>query len=62
MTEDYDFSSLERDYVLDSMSLFSSSLIKQKTHCKSKNERARVREKRIKEKLTGKAKQFKFLI
>lgn len=38
---------------------FLAPLIKLKTQCKTKNEGARGREKRIKEKLTRKAKQFK---
>lgn len=57
-----DFACLERDYVLDLMSLFPFPLIKQKTQHRGKNERerARGREKRIKEKLTRKAKQLKY--
>lgn len=40
-----DFASLERDYVLDLMSLFSFPLIKQKTQHRGKNERESKRER-----------------
>lgn len=53
------FPAWEEIMSLTLMSLFSSSLIKQKTQSENKNERARKREKGIKEKQTGKAKQFK---
>lgn len=53
------FPAWEEIMSLTLMSLFSSSLIKQKTQCENKNERARMREKGIKKKQTGKAKQFK---